>query len=141
MPGIYFHYQDTDFKLSHPRLTAKWLERVAQKEKATLTALDYIFCSDDFLLKINREYLQHDTLTDVITFNYGEEGNLTDIEAEVYISTERVRENAQAFKTNFETELHRVMVHGALHLFGYSDKTASKKSIMRGKEDAYLSLR
>jgi len=140
MPGIYFHYQDIDFKLPHPRLTARWLELVARKEKSSFQCLEYIFCSDEFLLNINQEYLEHDDFTDVITFNYGDSTS-KNIEGEVYLSVSRVTENAAKFKTDFDTELHRVMVHGALHLFGYSDKSASQKALMRRKEEAYLSLR
>lgn len=140
MPGIRFHYQDTDFKLPHPRLTTRWLELVAKKEKSSFQSLDYIFCSDEYLLNINREYLNHDDLTDVITFNYSGSSN-KNIEGEVYISTDRIAENATTFKTEFDTELHRVMVHGALHLFGYSDKSRAEKALMRRKEEAYLSLR
>jgi probable rRNA maturation factor len=141
MAGINFHYQDTSFKLPHPRLTSDWLKKVAAKEKSVFQSLDYIFCSDEYLLNINKEYLQHDDLTDVITFNYGDPSNLKAIEGEVYISLDRITENARLYNTDFDTELHRVIVHGALHLFGYSDKSASQKAVMREKEDAYLSLR
>jgi probable rRNA maturation factor len=141
MPGIRFNYQDTDFKLPHPRLTSQWLSLVARKEKASFVCLDYIFCSDKYLLKINQDYLQHDDLTDVITFNYGEPGKKNQIEGEVYLSVERIQENATIFKVDFDSELHRVLVHGALHLFGYKDKSPADQRTMRSKEAAYLSLR
>ena len=141
MPGIRFNYQDTDFKLPHPRVTSQWLSMVARKEKAAFLSLDFIFCSDKYLLKINQDYLQHDDLTDVITFNYSEPGEKKQIEGEVYLSVERIRENANTFKVDFDSELHRVLVHGALHLFGYNDKSRADQRTMRSKEAAYLSLR
>ena len=142
MTGIRFHSQDIEFKLKHPRLISTWLEAVARKERARFESLDYVFCSDEFLLKINREYLQHNTLTDILTFDLTEPaGSRRRIEAEIYISIPRVEENSRDFGAPFEQELHRVMVHGVLHLCGYRDKTAQEKALMRGKEDASLSLR
>jgi len=141
MPGIRFHYLETDFKLPHPRLTAQWLQKVARREKAGFTSLGFIFCTDDYLATINHDYLSHDDFTDVITFNYGDTSSRKEIEGEVYISIDRVKDNASAFAFPFDTELHRVMVHGALHLLGYNDKTPTEKRLMREKEEAYLSLR
>lgn len=101
-------------------------------------ALSYIFCSDKYLQEINNQYLKHRTFTDIITFNYGaEEG----IEGDIFISINRVKENANKFKSDFDTELHRVIIHGVLHLIGYNDKTKTEKALMREKEDTYLSLR
>jgi probable rRNA maturation factor len=141
MAGIRFNYQDTDFKLNHPRLTSQWLSLVARKEKAAFASLDFIFCSDQYLLKINQDYLQHDDLTDVITFNYGDPDDRKHIEGEVYVSVERIKENAMTFKVDVDSELHRVLVHGVLHLFGYTDKSVADQRTMRSKEAAYLSLR
>jgi rRNA maturation RNase YbeY len=98
--------------------------------------VDFIFCSDEYLLKINREYLKHDDFTDIITFDLSErEGRLV---SEIYISVERVRENAAHFGVGFEKELHRVMFHGLLHLCGYKDKSVEEVKVMRGKEEEYL---
>jgi probable rRNA maturation factor len=105
-------------------------------EKAHLGELQYVFCSDAYLLDINRQFLDHDYYTDIITFDLSEPNE--PINAEIYISVDRVRENAGEFKTNVAFELHRVIFHGALHLCGYRDKTAAEKKIMREMEDKYL---
>lgn len=142
MAGIRFHSQDIPFKLKKPRLVADWLLEVARKEKADFASLDFIFCSDQFLSTINRDFLQNDELTDIITFDYADSRKSREqIEGEVYISIERVKENASTYQTLFYEELHRVMVHGVLHLCGYADKTAAERAEMRKKEDACLSLR
>ncbi len=140
MPStIYFFYEDVDFHFTAIRNTKSWLKQVIRTENKKLGELNYIFCSDAFLADINLQYLNHTTLTDIITFDTSEDGHL--IKGEIYISIERVKENATKFKVSFDQELHRVMVHGVLHLLGYSDKTSQQKKIMRKKEDAYLSLR
>lgn len=139
MPSIHFFYEDVKFRLKAVRNIKIWIKAVAAAESKKVGELNYIFCSDTFLSQINLQYLQHDTLTDIITFNTSEDVDL--IEGDIYISVERVVENANKFKVEFSKELHRVIIHGALHLFGYSDKTSQQKRIMRGKEDAYLSLR
>jgi probable rRNA maturation factor len=136
--SIYFFYEDIDFHFKAIRNTKSWLKEVISAENKKLGELNYIFCSDAFLADVNLQYLNHATLTDIITFDTSE--NIHLIEGEVYISIERVNENAIKFKVSFEQELHRVMVHGVLHLLGYSDKTSQQKKIMRKKEDAYLSL-
>jgi probable rRNA maturation factor len=138
MPGVNFFQEEIRFKLPHPRITSRWIRNVAESEKSNLTFINFIFCSDRYLKKINLEYLAHDTFTDIITFDYSDS---TGIQGDVFISVERVKENSQQFDTSFDEELHRVMVHGVLHLLGYSDKTKASKSLMRKKEDAYLSLR
>jgi rRNA maturation RNase YbeY len=137
-PGIYFFCEDVRFRPPSLEATRAWLKEVAGSEGLSIGSLNYIFCSDAFLLKINLEYLGHDTLTDIITFANSEDS--TQIEGEIYISVERVRENAKKYRVAFDKELHRVMVHGLLHLAGYDDKTARDKKIMRKKETAYLSL-
>jgi len=139
MAGIAFFNQDITFKFPHPARTRKWIRQVIDLEKRELVHLNYIFCSDEYLLVMNKQYLNHDTLTDIITFDNGE-GN-GKIEGDVFISIERVKANAADLKTNFDEELHRVLIHGVLHLLGYSDKSGKDKSLMRKKEDAYLSLR
>ena len=138
MPVVHFFQEETRFKLPHPRITRRWLLDVVRSEKSELVAVNFIFCSDRYLTRMNVQYLAHDTFTDVITFDYG---NPSAIQGDVFISIERVRENAKKFETDFDKELHRVMVHGILHLIGYSDKTKGAKALMRKKEDAYLSLR
>ena len=139
MPAIHFFSQDIDFKLSQPRKTRTWIKEVVQKERKSLATLNYIFCSDAYLLTINEQYLNHKTLTDIITFDNSEEDSV--VEGDIFISIDRVRENSWRLKMDFEEELHRVLIHGVLHLSGYADKTPSQKSDMRKKEDAYLSLR
>jgi probable rRNA maturation factor len=138
MPDIHFFQEETRFKLPHPRITSRWIRSVAESEKRKVAAINFIFCSDKYLKRINLEYLAHDTFTDVITFDYSDS---IGIQGDIFISIERVRENAQKFTTHVDQELHRVMVHGVLHLMGYSDKTKAAKALMRKKEDAYLSLR
>jgi len=138
MPAINFFQEEIRFKLPHPRITSRWIRSVAESEKNRVSLINFIFCSDKYLKKINLEYLAHDTFTDIITFDYSDSEG---IQGDVFISIERVKENAHKFETHFENELHRVMVHGVLHLLGYSDKTKAAKSVMRKKEDAYLSLR
>lgn len=139
MAGVDFFNQDITFKLPRPRKTKQWIREVASREGRQLVQLNYIFCSDEYLLSINRQYLKHNTLTDIITFDNSEGGGV--IEGDIFISIERVKANATELKTTFNEELHRVLIHGVLHLSGYSDKSASDKSLMRKKEDAYLSLR
>lgn len=139
MPDIQYFNQEISFKLPKPRKTSAWLRSVLRREGQELSQVNYIFCSDAYLLNINKEFLNHHTLTDIITFDNSEpDGGL---EADIFISIERVTENAEKMKIPFEDELHRVMVHGVLHLCGYGDKTRTEKAMMREKEDAYLSLR
>lgn len=137
--GIYFFCEDISFRPPPLKRTRSWLNEVATNEGRSIGNLNYIFCSDAYLLTINQEYLGHDTLTDIITFDNAEHAAV--LEGDIYISVDRVADNAKKFETSFESELHRVMVHGLLHLIGHKDKTASQKKIMRKKESAYLSLR
>ena len=117
---------------------AEWVGQVVEKENYREGELNFIFCSDAFLLEKNMEFLKHDTLTDIISFDYTI-GSF--VSGDIFISIERVKENAMAFKVSFEDELHRVMVHGVLHYCGYKDKDRDDKELMRSKEDYYLSLR
>ena len=135
---IRFFYEEVDFKLKHPTLVRKWITETAKKEKRQLSEINYIFCSDNYLLSLNQDYLKHNTLTDIITFD-NSEGSV--IAGEIYISIERVNENATKYDSELTEELHRVMIHGILHLCGYKDKRPLDKTLMRKKEDAYLSLR
>ncbi len=135
---IRFFYEEVDFKIKHLRKTISWLIESTKREKKVVSELSFIFCTDDFLVRLNQEYLQHDTLTDVITFDYSE-GKL--ISGEVFISIKRVAENSGKFGVNFEDEVLRVIIHGVLHLCGYKDKKPFEIAAMRKKEEAYLSLR
>ncbi len=135
---IYFDTENIDFKLSAIMLTRKWLKESVKNEnpKFKIGELSFVFCDDAYLHKINVEYLNHDTLTDIITFDNSDDENK--IEGDIFISIERVRENAATLKTIFEQELRRVIIHGVLHLCGYKDKTKKDAQIMREKEDFYI---
>ena len=126
-----------DFVLEQSERVEDWLKAAAVKESYGIDSLGYVFCSDDFLLEINQQFLDHDTLTDIVTFDYTEG---TILNGEIYISTDRVADNAKDFNVDFDTELRRVIIHGLLHMCGYGDKTDDEKSHMRKKEDEYLSL-
>lgn len=137
MTQVNFFTEDISFQLKHKSLLRTWLVKVIGNEGYRLTSLNCIFCSDEYLLQINKEYLQHDTYTDIITFDNS--SDTLQIEGDIFISIDRVKENAK--NTLFLDELHRVMIHGVLHLMGYKDKTNADKTTMREKEDACLSLR
>ena len=126
------------FKLDEDEKIANWIRFVLDEENKDLGELNYIFCNDDYLLEINRKELNHNTLTDIISFDYTL-GSV--VSGDIYISFERVIDNAKDLSLNFRDELHRVMVHGILHYCGYRDKTIVEKKEMRRKEDHYLSLR
>ena len=135
--GIFFHTEDIDFSLpGEPAPLTTWLEKILEQEQKKWRRLTYIFCSDKYLHHLNLTYLQHDTYTDIITFPYDEEN----IEGDLFISIDRVRENAATLGVPFEQELRRVMAHGLLHLCGYGDKTPEQQQRMREKEEACLSL-
>lgn len=138
--SIFFHQEDTPFELQpeKTRLVQEWLLAVIQLEGFVLNNLNYIFCSDDYLLQMNQQYLDHDTYTDVITFDNSEIDS--EIEGDIFISIDRVKENAAAFQKDTDNELCRVMVHGLLHLCGYSDKTSTDMNMMRQKEDEHLDV-
>jgi rRNA maturation RNase YbeY len=137
--AIRFFSEGIPFKIDSPRKNVSWIKEVARREKKTIKEINYIFCSDEYLLQLNQGFLNHKTLTDIITFDNSEGKN--GLEGEIYISIERVQENALKFNNEFEDELHRVMIHGVLHLIGYKDKKPSEKALMRKKEEACLSLR
>jgi rRNA maturation RNase YbeY len=138
--AIQFSSHLTRFKLPNPKRTSAWIEKVVKAEKAKVLSLSYVFCTDKYLLGINQQYLDHDTLTDIITFDYTEPGSRS-LDGEIYISIPRVRENAAIVRVDFDTELHRVIIHGVLHLLGYKDKTATAKAEMRRVEERYLGRR
>lgn len=135
--AILFLQEDTDFEPSHPDQLSKWITRVIQTQGCTLRQVAFIFCSDDYLHQMNLEYLQHDTLTDVITFPYLSPPN---VQGDIFISVDRVRDNAAAYKVTFEQELHRVIIHGVLHLCGYTDDTPETKALMTRREDQALAM-
>lgn len=126
---------ENTFQLENESQISTWLEAVILNENFKLGEINYIFCNDDYLHKLNLEFLQHDNLTDIISFDYTV-GKI--IQGDIYISTERVADNAQDFKVSVEEELHRVMVHGVLHYCGYKDKTDKEAKLMREKENHYL---
>lgn len=134
---VAFYFEDTDFKLRHKTRIKEWLRLVAESEVFTLGNISVIFCSDNYILDINQKYLQHDYFTDIITFDYSEGDRIS---GDLFISVDSVRENSVEYGTEFEDELHRVIVHGILHLIGYDDHTEDEIKTMRSKEDYYLSL-
>ena len=134
---IDFYFEETDFRLEEVHVLIDWILEVVKKENRNLVHLNFIFCSDQYLHKINVEYLDHDTLTDVITFPYLAP---PDIEGDIFISVDRVKENAENLNVEFLKELYRVMIHGVLHLVGYGDKSDIEKKKMRDKEDESLQL-
>ncbi len=137
--SILFFLEDVRFSFQKRTLTREWLHKVAKKESKKITALNYIFCKDDFLLNINKQHLGHDTYTDIITFGYSPK-DAKEITGDIFISIDRVKENALTYKTTFQNELKRVMAHGLLHLCGYKDKSATEKTLMKKKEDTSVSL-
>jgi probable rRNA maturation factor len=134
--AIGFTNADISFSLKDRKKLRKWLADTAAERNFSLADIQYIFCSDEFLLDINRNFLQHDYFTDIITFDLSEKK--TDLCGEIYISIPRVKENAKTYGNSFYTELHRVMVHGILHLCGLKDKTAKQEKEMRSAEDEAL---
>lgn len=139
MSNINYFQEEIDFELKKESVFTKWLESVALAENQSIEEINYIFCSDDYLLSINKEYLDHDYYTDIITFDNRDDINNA-IEADIFISIDRIKENSINLNIPFELELRRVMVHGLLHLLGYHDKSEQEISEMREKEEAYLSL-
>lgn len=135
---IQFFSENTSFQLENPVFYDNWLRLVIAENNKKEGEINYIFCTDDQLLKINQEHLNHDFYTDIITFDNSEDDET--IEADIYISTDRVNENSSKHSAGFSEELSRVMVHGILHLLGFDDKTEDQKKVMREKEDAYISL-
>lgn len=133
---ISFNYE-TDFALDHEIDFSNWLSEVISSELKNEGEINYIFCDDDYLLEINQQYLDHDTLTDIISFDYSV-GN--ELHGDIFISVERVRDNATDFNVSFEDELKRVMVHGVLHYCGYKDKSETDERLMREKEEEKMRM-
>jgi probable rRNA maturation factor len=134
---INFFSEAISFQLENTTKISEWIGKTISEESKTPGDINYIFCSDEYLHKMNVEHLSHDTYTDIITFNYC----MADIiNTDIFISIDRVKENAITYNTTFLTELHRVIIHGVLHLVGYDDKAEDDQVIMRAKEDFYLTL-
>ncbi len=135
--GIFFYSEDIDFELQSEETIRSWISKIVAIEKKNLHLINFVFCSDPYLHQLNIEYLSHDTLTDIITFPYR---SLPNIEGDIFISIDRIRENAQSYSVSFFQELCRVMAHGTLHLCGYGDKSAAEKQLMTQKENESLDL-
>src|ERR1035437_10050230 len=133
---INFFCQNISFSLKKKGAVKSWILSAIRKEKKKPGDISFIFCNDKYLLALNKKFLKHNTLTDIITFQYPADK----LSAEIYISIPRVKENAKKFEVSFENELHRVMIHGILHLCGYTDKMPAKKKQMKNREDLYLRL-
>ena len=135
---ISFYTENIDFNLPSKREIKSWLKTVAEAEGKQMGTIAVIFCSDDYLLRLNRRYLQHDYYTDIITFDYTEGLALG---GDLFIGIDTVRANAERYGQTFNDELHRVILHGLLHLCGYEDATPAQQKIMRGMEEKYLAMR
>jgi len=133
---INYHYE-TDFQLENETVLSAWILQVIEAEGYKIEEINYIFCDDDYLFKLNVEFLDHDTLTDIISFDYTV-GKI--IQGDIFISVDRVVDNAKDFNSSFNDELNRVMVHGVLHYCGYKDKSESEENLMRKKENHYLEI-
>jgi len=133
---ISFNFIET-ITLNNRSLLKGFIKDIFKKEKKKATSLSFVFCSDDYLLQINKTYLQHNYYTDIITFDLSNPSH-NEIEGEIYISVETIRSNSQRFNTSIKSELHRVIFHGILHLCGYKDKNTAQQKIMTNKEDFYL---
>ena len=132
---ISFSTVDIAYNLKNKFKVKNWVKSILETEGKSAGDITYVFCTDEYLLGMNEKYLKHDTLTDIITFDYSEKGKLS---GDIFISIERVKENSVSFNTTLNQELGRVMAHGVLHLSGYKDKNHEDKKMMRSKEDFYL---
>ena len=135
--NIFFHTVDISFALTRENETSNWLVKLVEAHKKKVGELNYIFCSDDYLLKMNQEHLKHDYFTDIITFDYCEKGLIS---GDLFISIDRTNENAKTFGKTQMDELNRVIAHGLLHLLGFKDKTAEDIAEMRSMEDQALAM-
>jgi rRNA maturation RNase YbeY len=136
--AIYFFTEEINFELKEKLIRKRWLKSIATEAGFTIKELNYVFCSDEYLYRMNLEYLNHDTYTDIITFDNSEKE--FDIAGDIFVSIDRVGENAQTNNQKVETELNRVLVHGLLHLMGYKDKTKEESTLMRQKEEESINL-
>jgi probable rRNA maturation factor len=138
MTRIFFNYADIALQYNQKRNLKVSVSKLFDLEKVSISRIDYVFCTDLYLLQLNQQHLQHNTLTDIITFDLS--NNKETIIGEIYISIERIRENASTHNVSFANELNRVVFHGALHLCGYKDKSSDEKKTMRKMEDKYLKM-
>jgi len=139
MSNINFFYEEVDFTLKHRTSIINWIKKIiAVESDKEISSINFIFCSDLYLNRINIQYLDQNTFTDIITFNNSDLPDV--IDCDIYISIDRVSENSKNFKVSMENELHRVMVHGILHLLGYSDTSSTEKEIMHKKENECITL-
>ena len=136
--AIHFFSEEIPFKLKEKLNRKRWLTKIATNAGFKIKELNYVFCSDEYLYQMNRDYLKHDTYTDIITFDNSE--NKDDIEGDIFVSIDRVRENAKTHAQEMETEMNRVLAHGLLHLMGYKDKTQEEAALMRLKEEESIKL-
>jgi rRNA maturation RNase YbeY len=136
--AVHFSAHEVKVGLKHRTRLKQFITELFEREEQGLTNLQYVFCTDDYLLQINEEFLKHDTYTDIVTFELSDDPDVT--EGEIYISIDRVKENAEKYEVTENYELHRVIFHGALHLCGYKDKSKKDEVLMRQKEDEYLQL-
>ncbi len=132
--------ENVKFTLKNKTLLKQWIKEVIVKKKRKAGEITFVFCNDDYLLNINKQYLNHDTFTDIITFDYSKEDNKQPISGDIFISIERVKENALKYSKTLENELHRVIIHGVLHLLGYTDKTKIAKEEMTKQENLCLKV-
>jgi probable rRNA maturation factor len=137
-PKIYFFLEEVRYNLRKKRNIRSWIIQTAENEDHKIGTLNYILTNDEILVQLNRDYLRHFTLTDIITFDLSENERL--LTGDIYISVDRAKENAKKFKETVNNEIKRLMIHGILHLVGYKDKSTSDRELMRAKEEYYLSL-
>jgi probable rRNA maturation factor len=135
---ISFNNEDIKFTLKNKTLLKRWIVSSIEKKKRKTGEIAFVFCSDEHLLAINKQYLNHYTYTDIITFDYSKDDKKLPISGDIFISVDRVKENAIKFSKSFEDELHRVIIHGTLHLLGYTDKSKLTKAEMTKQEDGCL---
>jgi probable rRNA maturation factor len=135
---IFFFLEEVNYSLKNKRKTRQWLIQTAENEGFKINNLNYILTNDNILFQLNKEYLRHITLTDIITFDLSDKEG--EIAGDIYISIDRARENAKEYKVSMSNEIKRLMIHGVLHLIGFKDKTSEEKALMREKEEFYLSL-
>lgn len=136
--SVYFFQEDVQYRLRRKKFVRKWIIDSMISENKIPGEISVVFCSDEYLLKMNLDYLQHNAFTDIITFDYS---GPTSTDGDLFISIDRVKENSSKFNKHLTDELHRVIIHGILHLCGYDDKTPKKKEIMTRRENLYLDLR
>jgi probable rRNA maturation factor len=136
--AIHFFSEEIPYTLKEKLNRKRWLTKIATNAGFKIKELNYVFCSDEYLYQMNRDYLKHDTYTDIITFDNSEKKD--DIEGDIFISIDRVRENAKTLAQEVETEMNRVLAHGLLHLMGYKDKTQEEAALMRLKEEESIKL-